>query len=123
MVAAPVLRADEIGVRRAIDATRRFARPVGSATVHRVSAEPLEPIEIHVAGDGRVTGYMVVGGERRELPAGSTLDAERGVFYWQPGAAFIGQLRAGVRARWRGAAGSHRGAIAVTHRNSSFFAR
>jgi hypothetical protein len=38
-----------------------------------------------------VTGYQIVGVERRELPAGSRLDAENGVFSWQPGAAFLGR--------------------------------
>ena len=46
------------------------------------------------AGDsrqaGRWTGYLVVGNDDRPLPAGSTLDAERGVFYWQPAPGFLG---------------------------------
>jgi hypothetical protein len=37
------------------------------------------------------SGYQVVGNQFRPLPIGSTLDAERGIFYWQPGPGFIGQ--------------------------------
>jgi hypothetical protein len=35
------------------------------------------------------SGYHVVAGETRALPAGSALDS-RGTFYWQPGPAFVG---------------------------------
>jgi len=58
---------------------------------------------IEVAQDGRIevqlpptsgAGYAgghVVGGERRALPLGSSLDATAGVFYWQPAAGFLGK--------------------------------
>jgi hypothetical protein len=36
------------------------------------------------------SGYMIVGDELKPLPIGSTLDSERGVFYWQPGPGFLG---------------------------------
>jgi hypothetical protein len=39
---------------------------------------------------GRWTGYLVVGNELRPLPIGSTLEAARGVFFWQPGPGFLG---------------------------------
>ncbi|MCP4147777.1 MAG: hypothetical protein GY757_08495 [bacterium] len=35
-------------------------------------------------------GYLVAGKQLRALPTGSTLDAERGVFYWHPGPGFVG---------------------------------
>jgi len=35
-------------------------------------------------------GYMVVGNELKPLPIGSTLDTDRGIFYWQPGPGFLG---------------------------------
>jgi len=35
-------------------------------------------------------GYMAVGSRLKPLPVGSTLDMNRGVFYWQPGPGFIG---------------------------------
>ena len=38
-------------------------------------------------------GYLVVGEQLRELPIGSTLDKENGIFYWQPGPGFIGEYR------------------------------
>ncbi len=37
------------------------------------------------------TGYMVVNGQRRPLPVGSSLDAQNGVFYWQAGPGFVGR--------------------------------
>jgi len=36
------------------------------------------------------SGYLKVGEELRALPAGSVLDNNEGVFYWQPGPGFIG---------------------------------
>ncbi|MCP5108745.1 MAG: BACON domain-containing protein, partial [bacterium] len=36
-------------------------------------------------------GYLKVGGQLRRLPTGSTLDAEKGIFYWQPGPGFVGR--------------------------------
>jgi hypothetical protein len=47
------------------------------------------------SGDGEIpgcqwSGYQVVGTQLRPLPVGSFLDTGRGIFYWQPGAAFAG---------------------------------
>jgi hypothetical protein len=39
---------------------------------------------------GRWAGYLVVGNELRPLPIGSTLDAQSGIFYWQPSPGFLG---------------------------------
>ncbi|MCP4152459.1 MAG: hypothetical protein GY757_32270 [bacterium] len=35
-------------------------------------------------------GYLRVGDRLRPLPIGSTLDTEKGLFYWQPGPGFVG---------------------------------
>ncbi|HLP48380.1 MAG TPA: Ig-like domain-containing protein [Candidatus Kapabacteria bacterium] len=60
-----------------------------------VQSRELERIVIILKDTGiptsYVNGYMVVGNETRPLPIGSTLDAGRGVFYWQPGPGFIGK--------------------------------
>ena len=34
---------------------------------------------------------MVVGDQLRPLPIGSTLDTEKGIFYWLPGPGFMGE--------------------------------
>ena len=39
------------------------------------------------------SGYLVVGQQLWPLPIGSTLDTEKGVFYWIPGPGFIGEYR------------------------------
>ena len=65
--------------------------PDGKGFIHIQSRE-LERIEIILksASFSHVTGYLVVGDASRPLPVGSTLDAENGIFYWQPGPGFIG---------------------------------
>jgi hypothetical protein len=40
---------------------------------------------------GIYAGFLKVGGELRPLPIGSTFDAVRGIFYWQPGPGFLGE--------------------------------
>lgn len=36
------------------------------------------------------SGSQIAGNQLRPLPIGSTLDTEKGVFYWSPGPGFIG---------------------------------
>ncbi|MCP4155982.1 MAG: hypothetical protein GY757_50125, partial [bacterium] len=49
-------------------------------------------LNLNTTGDScNVSGYMKVGKQLKSLPIGSTLDAKRGLFYWQPGHGFIGQ--------------------------------
>jgi hypothetical protein len=54
--------------------------------LHSLSVEELDRIELKL---GVTAGYLVVRGERRQLPIGSTLNA--GVFRWQLGPAFLGE--------------------------------
>jgi hypothetical protein len=42
---------------------------------------------------GYEAAYQVVGGQKRALPAGSTWDADSGIFYWQPAPGFLGRYR------------------------------
>jgi hypothetical protein len=56
-----------------------------SGEVHTIQPDELGRV---VFQTGATSGYLLVGGERMPLPAGSAvLD---GVFYWQPGAGFLG---------------------------------
>jgi hypothetical protein len=61
-----------------------------------IEIKEVERIEIHLS-DGiancTYTGYLEVGEQLWQLPIGSTLDAERGIFYWSPGPGFIGLYR------------------------------
>jgi hypothetical protein len=51
-----------------------------------IEMEELGRIELPV---GAANGYLLVRGERRPLPIGSTLKG--GIFYWQPGPGFVGE--------------------------------
>ncbi|MCX6584571.1 MAG: hypothetical protein NT166_30740 [Candidatus Aminicenantes bacterium] len=61
-----------------------------------IEIKELERIEIHLtharedAPMLNYTGYLVVNDQLRPLPIGSTLDSQRGIFYWQPGVGFYG---------------------------------
>lgn len=44
-------------------------------------------------GVNNYTGYLLVGNQLRTLPIGSTLDCQKGIFYWQPGPGFIGNYQ------------------------------
>lgn len=61
-----------------------------------IKIKELERMEINLcskpdsASSNHFTGYLITGNRLRELPIGSTLDIDRGVFYWQPGPGFIG---------------------------------
>jgi hypothetical protein len=63
--------------------------------ITKVKIKELERIEVHLPGlhaNGySYSGYMEVGGYLRALPVGSTLDAKKGIFYWQPGPGFLGR--------------------------------
>jgi len=52
---------------------------------YSLTMEEVGHIELQL---GAARGSMLVEGEERALPAGSTL--RRGVFYWQPGPGFLG---------------------------------
>ena len=62
------------------------SREPGDAT--DVEIEELGRIELKI---GATRGYLLVQGERRMLPAGSSI--KRGVFYWQAGPGFLGEYQ------------------------------
>ena len=55
----------------------------------KITIFELERLELRLPGLS--SGYMTVNGQRRPLPVGSTVDTERGVFYWMPGPGFRGK--------------------------------
>jgi len=61
-----------------------------------IEIKEVERIEIHLSdrdANFTYTGYLEVGEQLWPLPIGSTLDTERGIFYWSPGPGFIGLYR------------------------------
>jgi hypothetical protein len=66
------------------------ADPIGSA-LHVIELAQGERLELPLpATVGIYSGVQIVNGERRALPVGSSLDKEKGIFYWQPAAGFLG---------------------------------
>ena len=92
----PVGAATAVFARKGYDeAAPREVVPVRDGK-RQVLAHEVERIELNLtaadeASQGwRYEGYLLIGGEQRSLPVGSTLDGATGRFYWQPGAGFIG---------------------------------
>jgi hypothetical protein len=64
--------------------TRELERVVIHLDGHSTdSMRPVPPTDSYI--------YLNTGGRLRPLPIGSTFNAERDIFYWQPGPGFIGQ--------------------------------
>jgi hypothetical protein len=79
------------------DTLPRLIYPDDDAII-TVEVQPLERVVIHLSGDTTfnthlttLSAHIMVGGGLRPLPIGSTLDREKGIFYWQPGPGFIGE--------------------------------
>jgi len=70
----------------------------GDNGITSLSIRELERVVIYLDGPGTAensasqdyTGYLASGDHLTGLPAGSTLDKTRGIFYWMPGPGFIG---------------------------------
>lgn len=76
------------------DAQPQVVTPSGTGEVF-IDINPLERVELHLPhqddGTGNsCSGYLETGGELRPLPVGSSLDAGKEIFYWQPGLGFMG---------------------------------
>jgi hypothetical protein len=84
----PILPTPNVSVtlRRAFDLTRAPEPLTPDETgAYSVEMQDLGRIELQL---GATYGNLLVNGERRSLPVGSTL--KRGVFYWQPGPGYSG---------------------------------
>jgi len=80
------------GYNQNITPHKRFPDGNGNITIE---IEELELIEIHIPGPptNKWKGFLVVGGQLRTLPIGSTFNAQKGIFSWQPGPGFVGTYR------------------------------
>jgi hypothetical protein len=66
----------------------------------RVEIKELERVVIQLKDEQAIEmdgvewfGYLSVGNRLKTLPIGSTMDAKKGIFYWQPGPGFVGRYR------------------------------
>ncbi|NIM15359.1 MAG: hypothetical protein GTO45_25565 [Candidatus Aminicenantes bacterium] len=73
----------------------RGIRPDRTGHIY-IQIEEMERIEVQLnaaPGTSKYTGYHVIGNYLMPLPVGSTLDKERGIFYWLPGPGFMGSYQ------------------------------
>ena len=84
------------------DSELRPIRQAGDGLLEPIELKELDRLEIHLpdglSGGKEWTAALRAGDELRELPIGSTFDAEGGIFYWQLGAAFLGEFNLEFRA-------------------------
>jgi Leucine-rich repeat (LRR) protein len=90
---------EPVGIKKGYrkDVKSQMIHPDEKGIVH-VQIKELERIELSFVQRSAgglaplwMAGYHVVGNEFRPLPAGSFMDMEKGIFYWQPGFAFYGR--------------------------------
>ena len=72
----------------AAEAEATSHHPALRNTARSIDMRELDRLELEVGAD---TGYLLVNGEQRPLPIGSTL--RDGVFYWQAGPGFLGEYQ------------------------------
>jgi hypothetical protein len=81
------------GFNRNVTPLKSYPDNKGFVTVEIAELERLE-IRLFPGGTAGLgllySGYQLVGHQLRPLPIGSTMDAKRGIFYWQPGPGFVG---------------------------------
>jgi len=91
-VAAPAVTDEPLAVPTNDSVTARIgfgqpdALPRASDGRYLVDLEELDRVEVRI---GATEGHLLVAGERRSLPIGSTLRG--GMFYWQAGPGFLGE--------------------------------
>ena len=100
-VAAAPLDARAITGRRGYDTSTPFRRYTSATGVITVQSEELDRIELRLGGGHTLTGYMRSGSTLAALPIGSALNANTGVFTWQPGVGFVGSYDL-TFVRWAG---------------------
>ncbi|MCX6582080.1 MAG: Ig-like domain-containing protein [Candidatus Aminicenantes bacterium] len=64
--------------------------PMAPELTPRIDIHELERVELQLPN--LYAGFQAVGGKYKPLPVGSTLDTDKGMFYWLPGPAFLGEF-------------------------------
>ena len=80
------------------DAELTPIRQAGDGLLEPIPLKELDRLEIHLPGGQEWTAALRFGDELRDLPIGSTFDAEGGIFYWQLGPGFLGEFTLEFRA-------------------------
>ena len=86
VVDEPVAASTDDSVTARVGFLQPQALPRASGGAYVVEMEELDRVEVRI---GASEGHLLVAGERRPLPIGSTLRG--GVFYWQAGPGFLGE--------------------------------
>ncbi|MCX6563284.1 MAG: hypothetical protein NTU60_06730 [Candidatus Aminicenantes bacterium] len=82
---------DPLSIKRGLHLTAPPERvvPDNFGTIH-IETKELERIELDLGKGRSYRGFLIVGGQLRPLPIGSTLDPRTGRFSWLPGPGFFG---------------------------------
>jgi hypothetical protein len=66
-----------------------FSIQADARGISNIEIKELERIELHLSNP--TAGYMIMGNRLAPLPVGSTLDLQKGIFYWIPAHGFVGE--------------------------------
>ncbi|MGD2086786.1 MAG: hypothetical protein PVH61_11445 [Candidatus Aminicenantes bacterium] len=74
--------------------TRDFNSRIKTGRISNLTIKELEYVVLRVVDENQsvVRGYLKVNDRLSPLPIGSTLDAEKGIFFWHPGPGFLGRF-------------------------------
>ena len=81
-----------VSVRKLGGEWQSIAATADGAYVIEVAQDGRIEVQLPPVGDVGYAGGQIVGGARRALPLGSSLDAQAGIFYWQPAPGFLGRF-------------------------------
>jgi hypothetical protein len=72
-----------------INELERLELYIGNNGVH-LENKGLKNSKFTIHNSKFYSGYQLVGSQLKRLPIGSTLDRDKGIFYWHPGPGFVG---------------------------------
>jgi hypothetical protein len=92
----PAVPSAPVVVIKGFDKNAKPQHTLPGANGTTVSIKELERVEIHLSDSPSASssthwsGFLAAGNQTRPLPPGSTLDCEKGIFYWMPSTGFAG---------------------------------
>jgi len=86
----PIAEEEPILIKKGYQENKKGIKSIAQKGFYNIELEEVSRVQINLSDNNSIEeGYQLVGDRLRALPIGSTLDKERGIFYWQPGPGFL----------------------------------